>query len=209
MKGVIGAAAAGLLGIAAISSGNAANLVTNGSFESPSVGKAGFVRFCAPACLGQKGFAWTVVGAIGTYVDIIGPSTYNGLHFKAATGTQWLDLSSSGTLAGVQQTIATTPGDAYELRFALGAIYDTSKIWGPISKVDIYVNHVFLTSVIAEADPSETTLAWEDLSVKFTATAKKTSIAFFAGNPPPNAPGGVDSLDDISVESLSPVAAGK
>ncbi len=71
-----------------------------------------------------------------------------------------------------------------------------------MSKVDVYVDGVFLTSAINFASPGETTQAWQKFAVTFTANSAKTTITFFNGDPA--GVGGNNGLDDISLELAKP-----
>jgi len=107
-----------------------ANLISNGSFETPLVangvncfGLTGCEGFAVGAALG----AWTVVG-ISTTVNAIlllnNNYTENGgqLHFSAEDGQQSVDLTGAFNQGrnGVEQTITTTPGTSYNLTFWVG-----------------------------------------------------------------------------------------
>jgi len=68
---------------------------------------------------------WTVVGP---QVSIVSTTfTQNGFSFVAQQGNQWLDLTGDGansTADGVQTTLATAIGQAYNLSFYVGNIVD-------------------------------------------------------------------------------------
>jgi hypothetical protein len=89
--------------------------ILNGSFETPTVPVGGFTSFAS----GSNAITdWTVVGPSGSSVAIVsGTFTQFGFTFPAQDSVQWLDLTGIGsnTTAGVQQTVATTPGALYDL----------------------------------------------------------------------------------------------
>src|SRR5450755_994983 len=100
-----------------------ANLLTNGSFESPVVPTGSFTDFAS----GSTGITgWTVVGAAGGVAVINGTFAQECCTFPAADGTQWVDVTGLNTNSaeGVQQTVATTLGTQYTLSFEIGNIFD-------------------------------------------------------------------------------------
>src|SRR6476646_1635843 len=103
--------------VSTIASGaSAANLLSNGSFETPIGGP---ITIFPVGSAGITG--WTVTGPAGSNIAILS----NGVGgITADDGSQFLDLT--GTLdgqniyGGVSQTINTVDGQAYRLTFALG-----------------------------------------------------------------------------------------
>ena len=97
-----------------------ANLITNPNFQSPPVSAGGFSSF-APGSAAIPG--WSVIGPAGTTLAIFS-TTYvqSGVTFEAQSGTQWLDLTGTGsnTTDGVAQSVATTAGTTYALTFYVG-----------------------------------------------------------------------------------------
>jgi hypothetical protein len=107
-----------------------ANLVSNGSFESPLIangvdclGLTGCEGFAVAAALG----AWAVVGVSTTTNAILllnNNYTENAgqLHFTAEHGQQSVDPTGAGNQGqnGVKQTVGTTPGTSYTLTFWVG-----------------------------------------------------------------------------------------
>ena len=96
-------------------SSSAANLLTNGSFETPIVPVGSYILYSngSAAITG-----WQVVSTPGANVAIVsGTFAQNGVSFPAQDGVQWLDLTgTSNTLnEGVQQTVTTIPGQIYQL----------------------------------------------------------------------------------------------
>jgi Protein of unknown function (DUF642) len=204
MRGIIATAlAAATLYFAPASAGHAQDLIRNGSFENPALRAGSAATFCTPACKGQKDLpGWSVVGVTGANIDVITKVNFHGLHFDPAVGKQYADLSSSGTLSGIEQAVDTKPGTKYLLKFFVGAIYDNNKrqFFGPVSKVDVYVNRKLFLSSINLATPADTTQVWKQCVAIFNAASAKTFIAFFAGTPPTIGPGGFDSIDGVTLE---------
>ena len=186
---------------AGIAPGQAANLIENPSFEKPAVRAGTYTLICvvAQACPNEPNFPdWTVVGAINGNIAVVNNYAQGGLTFPAQDGKQLVDLTGqSNAPAGIQQVVATKVGKTYKLSFWVGAVYDTSATFGPLSKVDVYVDGLFLTSAIKVANPGETALAWQQFSVAFKANSAQTTIAFLNGDPP--GIGGANGLDNVSL----------
>src|SRR4051794_3236546 len=98
-----------MLGVGLLCAASAANadLITNGSFETPVVPVGSFTLFTvgSGALIG-----WSVVGPAGTNVAIVsGSFSQNGVSFVAQDGAQWLDLTglNSNSSEGVSQTLST------------------------------------------------------------------------------------------------------
>jgi Protein of unknown function (DUF642) len=186
---------------AGMAPGQAANLIKNPSFENPAVPAGSYAVICvvAQACPNEPAFPdWTVVGAINANIAVVNNYAQGGLTFPAQSGKQCVDLTGqSNAPAGIRQVVATKVGETYKLSFWVGAIYDPSGTFGPLSKVDVYVDGLFLTSAIKVANPGETALAWQQFSVAFQATSAQTTIAFFNGDPP--GIGGANGLDSVSL----------
>ena len=95
-----------------------ANLITNGSFETPTVPVGSFSNF-PTGSIAITG--WTVVGPPVSVVS--GSFTSGPFSFPAQDGIQWLDLTgpTSGG-GGVEQAVTTTPGQTYDLSFYVGNV---------------------------------------------------------------------------------------
>src|ERR1700743_3434179 len=90
----------------------AANLLTNGDFESPNLGSSGF-QFDTTSIPG-----WTVTNT----VDL----TTSGCCFAAYSGKQDVDLVGSRGNGGLTQTFTTIVGQQYEITFAYAHTYGAS-----------------------------------------------------------------------------------
>ena len=114
--------AAWLAAALAAPASQAANLIKDGGFESPVVAVGGFDDFTT----GQAFSKWTVVGVAGDVAIVSGSFTQNGIAFPAKAGKQWLDLTGylSDNATGVQQTVKTTIGQKYLLKFSVGNVVD-------------------------------------------------------------------------------------
>lgn len=173
-----------------------ANLILNGSFESPAVVSAvKWDNYCvgAPAtCAGQTRPImsidnWTVVNgslypasgmAAGSHVSIVHDTLVSGAFtFPAADGDQWLDLTGTVTnaRAGVQQVVnGLTIGATYVLSYMIGNV--SGGAFGTQSAVDVYVNGGVLGQDINST--ASTSLSWLTYTREFTATQTSATIAF-------------------------------
>ena len=167
-----------------------ANLITNGSFETPVVPAGGFTNFNT----GSTGITgWTVVGPQVSIVS--GSSTENGSSFPAESGTQWLDLTGDtgdSDAEGVSQTVATLAGTSYSLSYYVGNVINSAGGFGTTSTVDVDVNGVpFQASTNSGGG---TTLTWEQFQTSFVATSASTAIAFLNGDPSYDNSNGLDNV---------------
>ncbi len=169
----------------------AANLVKNGSFETPIVPVGSYQTFAK----GQGFSGWEVVGAAGNAAIVSGKFTADGFTFPAEAGKQWLDLTGvSNTRTGVAQTIATTPGTAYTLTFWVGNVYDPNGIWGVKSTVIVKVNGEQVFKATNSRGKGKKTQVWEKFVTTITATSSKTTISFINGDPPNDNSNGLDAI---------------
>jgi len=147
----------------------AQNLIQNGSFETPVVAPGTYQEFPVGAAAIPK---WEITGEVGSVAVISTTLSGNGFTFQAKSGQQSLDLTGgSNGQTGVQQTVATTPGAAYELTFHVGNVYDLGGAFGSSSTVNVYVNGILLTSVRNAAGKNSNNQVWKKVSVAFQANA--------------------------------------
>jgi hypothetical protein len=167
-----------------------ANLLTNGSFETPVVAVGGFLNFLS----GSTGItAWTVVGPEASIVS--GTFTSECCTFPAEDGVQWLDLTGdvSNAVEGVQQTVATTPGTQYSLSFWVGNIFDPGGIYGTTSTVRVFLGGTLIDTA-TNSSTTRGTQIWEQFNTSFTATGTSTTIAFINGDPITDNSNGLDNV---------------
>jgi hypothetical protein len=170
----------------------AANLITNGSFESGTY------------TLGSDGTAGLPVGStfitgwtvIGNSIAAVG--TPNNATILAEDGTRSLDLTGyedAPPHGGVTQSIPTTPGGRYSLSFWIGEQNDVSDLIGPVG-------------ITASAGPASgnftNTLSasgqqWEQFSLTFTASSASTLISLTGFS---TAGGDYIGLDNVSVSAV-------
>jgi hypothetical protein len=173
-----------------LNSSNAANLLTNGSFEDTTNFSANSgndtMILCStatsPCPYNPPGSStsitgWTVIGASGSELAWIGPSNpYSGSASYASDGSYFLDLTgynNGAPYGGVTQSITTTPGSSYQLSFDLGddqaynGGYDSDAITASAGST----SQTFYSST----DPS--TDDWTTQTLDFTATGATTAIS--------------------------------
>lgn len=168
-----------------------ANLITNGSFETPTVPVGGFTNYGSGSTLIS---GWTVVGNQVSVVS--GSFSQSGISFPAEAGNQWLDLTGDGSnqdTEGVEQTIATTIGDLYTLSFFVGNVDSPATGFGTTSTVDLYINGGFVDA-FTNAIPNSTTQTWEQFTTSGVANATSATIEFLNGDPGGDNTNGLDNV---------------
>jgi hypothetical protein len=169
--------------LVAASSAAAANLVVNGSFETPVISNPpGFVVFGT----GNPGITGWTINSGDVDVDRAG---LLGTTATAAEGNQWLDLN--GFVRGnISQNFATTPGQTYHLEFFYsdnpfnngnGSQQGVPKT-GTFSLRDA-TNPNFATNLILLDDFTHSTATganfdWTEFDVDFVAVSTLTRLAF-------------------------------
>ncbi len=179
----------GVLAGTAPAGATTANLVKDGSFEKPVVGSAGFALFST----GQTFNHWTVIGASGNVGIVSGTFKQNGFSFPAEKGKQWLDLTGlSNAATGVQETVQTTSGASYTLKFWVGNVYDPGGIFGTTSTVKVLING---STVASDTNSQQgTTLVWQKFTVHFKAASSSTQVGFVNGDPSNDTSNGLDAI---------------
>lgn len=168
-----------------------ANLITNGSFETPTVPVGGFTNFIS----GSTGITgWTVTGPEVSVVS--GSYTSFGLSFPAEDGTQWLDLTgdNANAVEGVEQTIATTSGVTYDLSYFVGNQVDPGGPYGTTSTVDVLVNGSVIEKSTNSMGAGGTTQVWQQFMTSFVATSSSTTVEFLNGDPANDNTNGLDNV---------------
>ncbi len=168
-----------------------ANLITNGSFETPLVPAGGFTNFASGSTLIT---GWTVVGPQASIVSTSYVSF--GLKFPAEDGKQWLDLTgdASNKVEGVEQTIATTPGAIYDLSYFVGNQVNPGGPYGTTSTVDVLVNGKVIQKATNSMGAGGTSQVWEQFSASFVAASSSTTIEFLNEDPPTDNTNGLDNI---------------
>lgn len=168
-------------------------VITNGSFELPDTG---FQTVLA----GQTFGSWTCTGPSDIeFVDttaspLFAPSFYDGDY--------WVDLTGVGAPSGIQQTIATTPGQAYRVDFAMSG--------NPFSGGQVMVLNVLWNGSLVGTFSHDTTgrnqfnMGWTVYTVDVLGTG--SDVLTFQGITG-GAAAGV-ALDDVGISEIpSPASA--
>jgi Protein of unknown function (DUF642) len=178
----------------------AANLLKDGGFEEPPTPASSYTVYDT----GQTFSKWTVVGNPGNVGTVSTTFTQNGYSFPAKAGQAWLDLTgNSNTATGVAQTIKTVAGTGYAVTFWVGNIVDSGGIFGTTSTVDVYDGTSLLIAAKNSNGAGGTTQVWKKFTATFTATASKTTLSFYNGDPSNDTNCG---LDEVNVEPTAAAA---
>ena len=174
-----------------------ANLIVNGSFETPvaPVGGTSTYPGGSTAITG-----WTVVGVGPDSVSLVSTSfTQSGVTFQAQNGQQWTDLAghlSNAQTSGVTQSIVTAPGGLYSVSFYVGSADDNVNNFFFPATIDLSINggpRVPFTNPIAP--PNQ--LNWQQFIVPFVATGSSTNLTFYNGGASNNF---LSALDNVVVD---------
>lgn len=185
------------LGIACLAAPAAAvgaaspNLIANGSFEQPVVAAGSYVLLSK----GQSFPGWKVDGAAGNVAPISGSYGRSGLAFVARTGKQWLDLTGlTNRRTGILQTVRSSPGARYLLRFWVGNVVDRGGGFGVTSTVLVLVDGRRVMAARNTAGAGARAQAWRQFTVPITARSRTTTIAFLNGDAPTDNSNGLDGV---------------
>jgi hypothetical protein len=191
-----------------LGAGAAQAALNNGSFEQPVLipGQEQGFPDSGPGSLLIPG--WTIFGPTGGSVTLITTQfTDFQIGFPALDGNQWLDIAAFGvptnpTGVGVRQTVATVPGDQYQLTYAVGNVNDSANLpfFGTTSTVNVTVNGV-QTFSDTNSIPSPNVLVWEQFTHTFVAGSSSTTLAFLNGDPVGDE---INGLDNIALTDLGP-----
>ncbi|TPE63619.1 PEP-CTERM sorting domain-containing protein [Sandaracinobacter neustonicus] len=194
------------LTFAALSGGaQAANLLTNGSFEQPVLSAMSTnIAFYGLGSTAMTG--WTVDKLPGgdAVVQLTNNSAFAGL--TGTDGVQWLDLTGNvGRGAGVLSNgVATTAGTNYLVSFDVGAVYYNGSYGA--ATVDLYVNNALAGSYTVQ--PGATNgFNWVRYSYGFAGTGAPVTIGLYASKSLGSSNLGV-GLDNVVMEAKAPVVPG-
>lgn len=168
-----------------------ANLISNGSFETPLVPAGGFTNFNS----GSTAITgWTVVGpqvsvVSGTYASF-------GLTFPAEDGKQWLDLTgdASNALEGVEQAVATTPGSTYDLSYFVGNQVNPGGPYGTTSTVEVLADGSIVQKSTNSMGAGGAVQVWQQFTTSFVAASSSTNIEFLNLDPSSDNTNGLDNV---------------
>lgn len=181
---IISGAAIAMLAIAGQSA--AANLIVNGGFEQTN---NGFSETQTP-------LGWTNVG----HTD--GVIAYSVFNTPAYEGSYFYDEGGYGDASnapgdGIEQTIATNPGQTYTLRYGL-----TGENVSGVELSDVLINGALAQQETLTVNSSYGELAapFSTYTLTFTATGASTTIAFVTDANSPSFGNNDPMIDGISVD---------
>jgi hypothetical protein len=177
-----------------------ANLIVNGSFETPVVPNGFYTNFPggSTAITG-----WTVVGVDSSVVD--GDFIQSGITFQAHDGEQWIDMAgvtSNASSSGVTQSVPTTIGGLYELSFYVGSAQASP--FFAAATVDLSINGGPRVPFHNPIAPSNM-LNWQQFIVPFVATSSSTNLTFYNGSASNNF---LSALDNVVIEGIPEPSTG-
>ena len=194
-----------------------ANLIANGSFESP-----GSTNPTKTYLSGQPigSFGWKVVGPIGSsgpngqsivLVQSIYSELPNGINaFNAQDGAYSLDLTgpgNAGPLCGVQQSVNTLIGQAYTLSFYVGRASSNngSSYYQSPASVDLSIDNGARVQ-FTNSDATPGAVNWKKFSTTFVASSTSTLLGFYNGTGSPTAQAGLDNVSLLEVPEPASIA---
>ncbi|HVM61703.1 MAG TPA: choice-of-anchor C family protein [Verrucomicrobiae bacterium] len=156
-----------------------ANLLTNGSFESPG----GYAT-------ANPGATW-----ITGWVVINGQIDYDP-GWQAADGLASLDLNGSPGVGGVEQTFATVPSQQYLVTFALAGNPDSQKVYTMSTQAAGQTGNFSFNST----GHTSTSMGWVTDSWTFTANASSTTLELYSTTT--STPYDGPALDNVIVTAI-------
>ena len=144
----------------------ASQLLINGSFEDPQPG--GPYQHHPGGSTAIEG--WTT---IHTGVEKFIPEIVF-MGSDARDGDYVLDLNTDfGVGGGIEQTVATNPGQTYELFFSIGTFFSRGRTG--TGNFDVVINGQVFPQTFVSLTPN---IQWDDRSIVFVATSTSTTISF-------------------------------
>ncbi|MDF1503165.1 choice-of-anchor C family protein [Roseisolibacter sp. H3M3-2] len=163
MRAALSTAVSTALALAATASVASAQIVTNGSFETPTAPANAFTTLSGSQLTG-----WTVSQG---NVDLIGPGFW-----QAAAGSQSLDLNGDAGAATIYQDVALTLGGTYRLSFAMAGNTDGLPV---VKTMTVGIGGIdFGTFSFNSAGRSPSAMGWETFTRDFTATGTTMRLTF-------------------------------
>lgn len=181
-----------------------AQLITNGSFETPATTSGTYSEFHSGS-MGITG--WTVGGPVSVHLTNTNFTEGSGniLFFNSADGLNSVDLTGTANTGAnsIFQTVTTIPGVPYELTFSVGVTGGSVNYDSP-SRIEVFAGDnslgVFTNSNVPTAgNPAN----WESFTVGFTALASSTTIKFVNATPTVgNGGNNFAGLDNVSLQAV-------
>ena len=160
----------------------AAQLLLDGSFETPVAVKE-YDTFTPGSKLGP----WSIGG---------GPVDLVGKYWKAAKGTQSINLRGGETRPWIWQDVKTEPGRMYTLKFALSGNPDGAP---RDKKIEIWWDDQLIDTVTFGVESiSHPEMGWKYITYNITAVNPTTRLKFSSGVDQPWGP----ALDDVTLTEM-------
>lgn len=167
--------------VAALASTAHANFLVNGSFEQPFI----------------PGGSWAVFSGIpGWPADALGVEVRNNVSGTAYDGAQYVELDTFGN-SGISQTVATNPGQRYDIIFAYSPRAGVS---AASNGIDVLWNGSLVASLTGNGI-GNTNNVWSLYDYVVQATGSTSTLAFVATGISDSFGG---SLDAVSVSIPEP-----
>jgi hypothetical protein len=157
-----------------------ANVIVNGSFESPSIGSEFYQNYGTETnptnYVGPSFLGWTVKP--DTNVDIVNPSGIGAWGVSAYSGNQILDLVGYGSTGGIQQIFSTVSGKTYLFSFAYGNNPGSTADTGAAADFHIYGASPLLAGSVSHDTSEIGNLNWSIYTGTFVADSSLTGLRF-------------------------------
>jgi hypothetical protein len=197
LLGLVGVNCVAIVALAT-SAAASSNLMVNGDFSSPTVAVGNYSLVSE----GTSFTGWRVVGANGDVGVMSGSYLQGGYAFDADRSSQWLDLTGiSNSVTGVSQAVATVDGARYELRFAIGNVYNPGGIFGDSSTIAVLINGNVIFTGTNTKGKGTTRQVWVNRETSFVATSNVTTVEFLNQDPPTDTDNGLDDVSLIQIGS--------
>jgi hypothetical protein len=199
--------------ILAMNSSASANLIVNGSFESPVI-TAGQTNSYNSGSSSITG--WSVVGNQTANVLLVS-TTYSetppggSVLFNAQSGSQSLDITgidNKGFSAGVKQSVTTTIGAEYFLGFYLGRATPSGGPDGAFATaatIDLSIDGGSRIS-FTNSDITNGMVNWKYFTHSFIASGTSTEVRFLNGTELSTREAGLDNVSLVAVPEPSTFA---
>ena len=159
----------------------AANLIINGSFETPAPPAGGYTIYGG----GSSFTGWSVTGPGGNAVLSLDTNyTEPNIAFHAQSGSVSMDLTGAGNTgptSGINQNVTTVAGKKYNLSFWVGnADGSGNSNYLLPSTVNLSINGGSLQP-FTNSNTTHFDVNWLKFTTSFVATGSSTNLAFFNG----------------------------
>lgn len=176
----------------------AANLLTNGDFETPAAPGHGFTIFGGGAG-GLTG--WRVLGPTSNAVALIATDyTEPNVAFNAESGRTAMDLSgggNTGPTSGISQDVNTVAGHDYVLDFWVGNADGNNNYTLPSTLTLSFDGGQAFPFTNATITPHG--VNWQEFAIAFRASRATTNVTFLNATPRADAFTGLDNVSFVAV----------